>query len=461
MIGATCLITENVFAQSSVVLTINTQSPGRIIPNDFTGVSIFTETQKSGHRGTSGNLFSVSNTQLITLFTNSGIHHLRLGATGSLHSDLPNLDTADIDSLFAFSKATDIRVIYSLHGHDGVATAKYVWDHYRPWVDCFALDNEPDGRVEGGGSGSAAAGKYDTYVSDWLAFAQSVVHAAPGATFTGPDAAGRTLAPRFANSIKDSGVVGFITQHIYVGGNPKKKGITTSQKAINNMLSQDWDTNKYPALYKQVALPVMKDGFSIRLTESDDYTHGVTNASDSFASALWALDYLYWWAVHDARGVNFQNTEWLRTDTFHPDSAGNYQINPKAYGIKAFDLGSHGHVEPVSIENPGEVNLTAYAVGSAKDLYVTIINKEHGAEARAATVTIEPKGFSTGNVEEMVLIASNGDVGATTGITLGGGCIKNDAPWHGQWTAVDPPPNAPCILTVPAASAVIVKISAP
>jgi len=41
----------------------------------------------------SGSAFS--NARLITLFKNSGLHHLRLGATGSSSSDTRNLDQQD------------------------------------------------------------------------------------------------------------------------------------------------------------------------------------------------------------------------------------------------------------------------------------------------------------------------------------------------------------------------------
>jgi hypothetical protein len=444
-------------AQSAVTLTVNTQAPGYQIPDDFGGVSIFTETQKLGHRGSPGNLFSPSNNQLITLFKNSGIHHLRLGATGSAHSDSPNLDDSDIDSLFAFAKATDIKVIYSLHARDGAATAKYVWDHYRPWLDCFAFDNEPDNRALGGGSG-AEAGNFAGYMAEWNAFAQGVIDAAPGAKFTGPDSAGRALSPRFANAERNAGTLAFITQHTYIGGNPRKHNVDR-QRAIDSMLSKNWDSDNYPALDHQVLLPVKQDGFSVRLTESDDYTHGVSGASDAFASALWALDYMHWWAAHNARGVNFQNTEWLATDTFHPDTSGNYQINPKAYGMKAFDLGGHGRVEPVVVGNVDNLDLTAYAVGTATDVSVTIINKEHGPGARAAVVTIKPESFLPGTVKVMFLEAPADDVGATSGITLGGAPIMNNAPWRGQWKLLDPPAHASCVVTVPATSAVVVKMA--
>ena len=226
----------------------------------------------------------------------------------------------------------------------------------RPWLDCFAFDNEPDHRWN---------------LAGWRGVAQSVTSAIPGAKFTGPDAAGRTLAPNFARDEKNSGIIAYVTQHTYVGGNPKKRKVTSAQQAIDLMLSEKWDTDNYAALYKQVLLPVGKDGFSVRLTESDDYVHGIAGASDAFASALWALDYAHWWAAHSARGINFQNTEWLTTDTFHRDPAGNYQINPKAYAIRAFDLGSHGCVEPVTIGNTDGLNLTAYAVGGCYETQMT------------------------------------------------------------------------------------------
>ncbi len=309
-----CLLGLPARGQAPVTLTVDVRSPGYESPTDFAGVSIFTGTQVRDHKGVPGNLFSGTNTQLITLFKNAGIHHLRLGATGSASSGVKNLSHDDIDALFAFAKATDIKVLYSLHYLDGPATAKYVWEKYRPYVDCFAFDNEPDNRLEGG---SGAASRQD-YFAIWRDFAQAVLEAAPGAKFAGPDAAGRTLVRRFVAEQKDSGVLALVTQHTYIGGNPRKKGIDLAQ-AIENMLSRAWVTNNYPQLYHSVLEPVQRRGLPFRLTELDDHVRGVTNASDAFVSALWALDCMHWWAAHGARGVNFQNTEWLRTDTFYPE----------------------------------------------------------------------------------------------------------------------------------------------
>jgi hypothetical protein len=442
-------------AEEPVTLNIDTRALGYAIPANFAGVSIFTGTQVRDHKGVPGNLFSGTNTQLITLFKNAGLRHLRLGATGSANSGSRNLSPDDIDALFAFAKAADIKVIYSLHYAEGVATAKYVWDHYRQYVDCFAFDNEPDNRLEGGSG--AAEGNANDYFTIWREFTIAVTEAVPGAKFAGPDASGRTLVKRFVKEEKDTGVLALITQHTYVGGNPIKRGIDLPH-AIENMLSRDWVINKYPELYRTVLEPVQKQGLPFRLTELDDHVHGVSNASDAFVAALWALDCMHWWAARGAAGVNFQNTQWLTTDTFYRDSDGNYQMHSKAYGIKAFDLGSRGRVVPVTIESKSELNLTAYAVTDATNLFVTIVNKEHGTGARDAKVKIIADGFALKNAAAMFLLSTNGNLQATNGVTLGGGTIANNAAWAGKWTPLVKSDDGSA-LTVSGSSAAVVKLS--
>src|SRR6202041_1746515 len=94
-----------------------------------------------------------------------------------------------------------------------------------------------------------------------------------------------------------------------------------------------------------------------------------------------------------AAGVNFHNKQWLLTDTIVPGPAGSdrgYAVTPKAYGIKAFDIGAAGHVRPIQIHNPGDLNVTAYCTGTAAENYVTIINKTYADNAADAAVTISP-----------------------------------------------------------------------
>ena len=43
-------------------------------------------------------------------------------------------------------------------------------------------------------------------------------------------------------------------------------------------------------------------------------------------------------------------------------SSQGYNVHPVGYGIKAFDLGGHGSVLPLTISNSDSLDLTAYAV---------------------------------------------------------------------------------------------------
>jgi hypothetical protein len=272
----------------------------------------------------------------------------------------------------------------------------------------------------------------------------------------------------------DSKMITDITQHYYVGGSPKK---TTAKQAIRNMLSSDWVNNAdvghqptgsdsqfttftpYPWIYKQNIAPVLKAGLSYRLTESNDYLTGVPGASDAFASALWALDYMHWWAAHQATGVNFHNKQWLYTDTIVLDSHGSLQTTPKGYGIKAFNLGSNGAVMPVDIANPKTLNLTAYAVGEGRHLYVTIINKTEGEEAQDASVTIVPSGFKAVQASAIVLTSGKPGDASVMGATLGGAAMTNSEEWGGKWTPLKVRKQGEVTLTVQAATAAVVRIN--
>lgn len=467
-----CFLAGQTLAQSPVTLTVR-NSPGYAIPDDFAGLSFGAVAELPSTGGVSGDFFCGTNTELITLFRNSGLHHLRLGGTTVEGPNAPVPSRADIDNVFAFAKAADVKVIYSLPLLNGdsttdAQTAQYIWQRYRPLLDCFAIGNEPDTkRFHSSPSGAGTDPEITndaSCVEKWRKIAMAVTNAVAGATFAGPDAAGQRWAQTFARDVKESGLVTLITQHEYVGGRPyiNKDGPERIpvRTAIDNMLSENWVSAKYPAFYTNAVLPVVNEGFAYRMTEADDYLKGITNASDSFASALWALDYLHWWAAHGCSGVNFHNTEWLKTDTvFFDSSSGTCRFNPKAYGIKAFDLSSHGRTEPISIANTDGLNLTAYAVGDTTGLYVTIINKEHNAGARVAAVTIAPIDFSMKKAVVMFLTTENGDVGATTGITLGGAPITNHSSWAGKWSPLKLNKSGQCAVRVPAGSAAIVKLN--
>lgn len=460
-------------SQAPLVLAIDAGVCGPAIPNDFVGLSFETSNllpDTNGHH-----LFSPENRQLVNLFRNIGIRNLRIGG-GTV--DIPRYAVpgpADIDQLFAFAKATDVKVIYSfrlLNGNktNAAALAKYIWQNYRSQLDAFSIGNEPDWKSYH--NKDANIKDYPSFLSQWREFAKAILAAVPQAKFAGPDTGsdypvpsaidtrfdGESWTQRFAEDEKSSGIMAAILQHDYVGQSAKGVG---AQAAVDAMLSSDWDTVNYPALYEGVLAHVASTGLPYRMTECNDYTGGVKDVSNAFVSALWALDYMHWWAAHDCSGVNFHNKRWIFTDTIYEESDGNFWINPKAYALKAFGLGGHGNVlTSVRLTNPTHANVDCYAVSDSTSLFVTIINKTHDSSETNACITIRPGHFKISTSECMTLeSATPGDCLAMEAKPLGGSPINSTEPWHGQWAPLPVGAGNECVLTVEPASAVVVRLS--
>lgn len=460
-----CSFTSLASAQPEVTVTV-TNSPGFAVPSNFTGVSFETYAMLPHHNRVLGYLFYPSNKELVMLFRNSGIRNLRIGGctVDGLSAAIPS--RAAIDSLFGFARIVGVKVIYSLRLLNGnpaadASTAKYIWTYYRKWLDCFSIGNEPN-EPPYSAAPVGAIKSYSSYLAYWRTFVTAVTDSVPGARFAGPDAGGWNWVPEFAGDERDSCRVVLITQHEYAGGKPLINHGTKKMPAsvaIDNMLSPQWLTGKYSLFYSKTLRYVKKERLQCRMTEADDYLHGVTGASNAFASALWALDYMHWWAERGLAGVNFHNNQWLKTDVVFLDSTGNYSINPKAYAIRAFDIGSRGYVEPVAVSNDGRVNVTAYAVGDDSNLCVTVINKEHGAGARSVSVAVESHGFTTGKAEAMFLTAPGYNAGATDGVKLGGDSMTNHIPWQGKWVPIEKDAGGGYEFNVHSTSAVVLKIS--
>jgi hypothetical protein len=492
-----------------VTITIDGEHPGPVVPGGFAGLSFERGPLISGNAGVSGNIFNPANNSLVTLFRNLGLGSLRIGG-GTVDQLIPAGTGSDgftgIDNLFAFAAAAGVKVIYSLRLLSPASTpisdllavngqaAGHIWGRYQQNVASFAIGNEPDWHAYHSCPGhpldpaiyeqvaDVPGSAYLSYLAQWRSFADAVGAAAPGALLSGPDlgaytkktytpdpGSGVSWTEQLARDEGGSGRIAEVTQHYYVGDNP---GNTTAQQAISNMLSPEWVNGTtfgtqptattytpYPWLYDNNLAPVAAAGLRYRLTESNDYLGGVQGASDAFASALWALDHLHWWAAHGAAGVNFHNRRGLFTATIVPDPAGGggFVINPKGYGIKAFTLGSAGQVKPTQVHNPGGINLTAYCIGAAGEDYVTLINKAHGASAPDAAVTIVPP---APGVQVQTMTLAGGQPGDARGAiaTLGGATITGGAAWNGTWSTLPAGPGVDISLTVRATTAVIVKI---
>jgi len=224
-------------------------------------------------------------------------------------------------------------------------------------------------------------------------------------------------------------------------------------------------TKAYQKLYDGFVSMAISYGLPYRLEEVNNYFNGgATNVSNTFASALWGLDFMYWWAEHHAQGLNFHTGDRVAAGyTLLPSkytaffsTTNGYVVRPLGYGIKAFDLGGHGRFVPVKLSGAEQLNVRAHAVlGADKNVYVTLINNEHGDSAKDVQVTFEQP---VAMAEAVSLTAPSGDVAATSGVTLGGGEIAADGSWNGKWTTLAARAGSKVTVTLPAASAMVLKL---
>jgi hypothetical protein len=443
------VIPGNAGAQSdAVTVSLNPSNPGATIPSDFSGLSF----EEQDLVPVSGKYYFVKTNQpLITLFNTLGVKSLRIGGNTADSGTLPA--NADIDAFFGFAEAANVKVLYTLRlkTFDAAAantTATYIMDHYSADLTCFEIGNEPDVYLS----------SYSTYQSEAQTYIDTISASNPTAKFCGPGGTGGsgTWAASFAQYFASTGKIALVTHHNYFGG---AGGSTTGAAARNLLLSATMDSNY--ATNANIYVPtVLSEGLSYRIAETNSfYNGGSSGCSNTFAEALWDLDYMYWWAGEKAEGLNFHTGDTVSGGTayysFFITTTGGYNVHPGAYGPLAFKLGGHGRIVPVTLSNPSGMDLTAYGVlASDNSLWVTIINKTHETGSITADLTINLGGnYSNGDM--WLMQAPNNDDSQTTGITLGGGEVGVNGIWSGTSEPVSISGGTATLNLSPASAAVI------
>lgn len=450
-------------AQSPIVVQLSGAKCGSPLPADFAGLSFEMQTVLPDTNG--NHYFSPKNKPLIAMFRTLGVKSLRVGGNTADRPSLPTPSQEDVDDLFAFAKAADVKIIYTLRLNQGspaavTEMANYITRHYGKQLSCFAIGNEPN----------VFSKEYEPYLAEWKRYAAEITAPtnSPGAKFCGPSTSPghESWAGKFADEFGRSHLLAFVAQHDYPGGDARKA--TNSAAARDKILSPAVEQH-YAKFSANFVPAILSNGLPYRLEEANSfYDGGALDVSDTFASALWALDYQWWWAAHGASGINFHTGDKVaardenkpcRYAVFWTSSTG-YNVHPIGYALKMFSLGARGALLFPKVENPDNLNVAVYAAAEEKnDFEITLINREHGHSGRAAEIVLDP-GFSGSRARVLYLTAADNDVAAKTGITLGGAEIRDDAAWRGKWTKLPSPgTDGPFKLELPDASAALVEIA--
>jgi hypothetical protein len=305
-----------------------------------------------------------------------------------------------------------------------------------------------------GAPGSYFAGDWSLgqFESLWEQFRSAIVAKTPGVAVTGPASAGNesTWTVPFGQELTGS-KVSMLTQHYYRGDGQ------SSTATAANLLSADAPLTNYLSILNAGAKSI---GVPFRMGECNSYFHGgAPGVSDSYASALWVLDFLFNCAQGGAAGVNFHGGGDSNAYTPIADNDGTViGAYPIFHGMTLFTLAGEGELLPASV-SAGSANVTAYALKTSRGgLNIVVVNKD-ASENVQFTATL-PQQAGTATLMTMSQLsdgASAPSLAATSGVTIQGASIDPDgsfAPATAYNLSTD---GASVSFYVPALSAVLIQ----
>jgi hypothetical protein len=429
----------------SVEVCVSAGNNGPVVPSRFLGLSyeISKLLPENGRY-----YFDPQDQALVNLFKTLGVKSLRVGANAVDDPQFPVPQEKDIDEFFNFARAAGVKVIYSFRLKNGdpsesARLAAYIADHDSDVLDCFSIGNEPNFYTK----------TFDQFYAQWKPQYDAILKAVPNAKFDGPSVANHPPAAQnfyplqLARLLAAGGHLAMISDHYYFLGrrNDVEKNPAESRARF---LSNDVDAT-YSNAYAEIGAKLAAQGIPYRIDEVNNCARGgARGSSDTYASALWALDCTHWWASHHILGMNYHTGESLSDDgTFNapdysafvhlPDGKG-FVIRPQAYAYLAFSQGVHGEPLAVNVKTAPSFNFNAYAYrNSDGSTYITLINKSYGKESQPAGVAIQlSQKPEPGVWRRMDLVQSNQDVAAQTGFALGDGEINSQGMWSGHWSKI-------------------------
>jgi hypothetical protein len=394
------LLNASALAQSGI-LRVDIQPQMRLgrIPADFMGLGY--EVSSVSERG----LLAGSNRRYVEMvrgLSREGV--IRIGGNTSDYAawspagpavSSPKgsvVDRRGIDDLGTFLRATGWRVIWGFNlgrgsVDDAVNEAAAVASATGDRLFAFEIGNEPDLFP---GVHRAAGYSYAEYYAEYQRFKKAIRAKLPNAPFAGPDVIVHAdWLEEFARV--ESSDIQLLTYHFYPEGPPDNPSSTieTLMKPSPILLG----------LLARLQAASRASGVPYRICETNScFGGGKPGVSDTMASALWGLDYMFTLALFGAAGVN------METGVNHLGFLSYYTpmtreaVRPLYYGMLAFAMASRGERVQASLDAAG-LNMAAYAVRSdAGEVWVTLINKEANHDA---TVRATCPGISTAHVARL------------------------------------------------------------
>lgn len=416
-------------------------------------------------------LFTASNANLIGLFKRLGPSVLRIGGnsvdrnvwtpTGTGQTS-GQIAPSDVDALAAFVKATGWQCLYGINlggsatGATNTALAAeevaYAYQQFGSSLLGIEIGNECDLY---GNTGNYYAGNWSLsqFLTLWGQYRSAILATTPKVPITGPADSGNesSWTVPFGQAVTKTEIT-LLTQHYYRGNGQSPSSTAAYLITPDSTLANDLSILNSGA--KAIGIP-------FRMAECNSfYNGGASGVSDSYASSLWVIDYLFDCALGGASGVNLHGGGNGSGYTPIADSGGAVvEVRPEYYGIVLFTLAGQGTLYTTQI-SAGSLNVTAYAVKTTNGLNVVVVNKDSTNSLNLTTQL--PQSATSATLLEMTQLSSGAagpSLAATSGVTVQTVSVNNDGGFSPAPAYTLPVTGNQLQCYVPALSAVLIQIT--
>jgi hypothetical protein len=337
-------------------------------------------------------------------------------------------------------------------------------------LQAIEIGSEPDLYENSGERGGGW--NYAEFLSDWQQFASPVV-ASGGVKLDAPVWAG--LSSGFMSNLDsfisaEGSMLDVVTVHHYSGN-----GCNGNTEPANYLLTEaavDGDTQPLtgPVGITTYLAAAQAAGIPFRLGELNSINcGGIMGVSNTFSSALWAMDEAFSYANDGVSGVHFStpgdpnnveaytpfNFTYAETNGIRTYAVRN--VNPIYYGMLMFaqTIQNGGQLLPVALTTPTGANIKAWATtDSAHTVRLLLLNKD---ETASGPIAIALNGYAQAVVTRLTAQAYS----STTGVTLAGQTFDGSTdgkPQGAAYSETVQPTGSTYTVALPAVSAALITI---